>query len=79
MKLKQVFLPLIGLALVALASQGAAYDYKIHPGSLCQATVGAEAIYFDRGAGGIVSTTVSSTCEWSARSSAIIPFQPNSM
>jgi hypothetical protein len=54
MKLKQVFLPLIGLALVAFASQGAAYDYKVHPGSQCQATVGAEAIYFDRGAGGFI-------------------------
>jgi hypothetical protein len=54
MKLKQILLPLTGLVLVALANQGAAYDYKIHPGSQCQATVGAEAWAFDRGAGGFI-------------------------
>jgi hypothetical protein len=38
----------------------AAYDYKIHPGSQCQATVGAEAGYFDRGAGGFIFNTSAS-------------------
>jgi hypothetical protein len=38
MKLKRLFLPLIGLALVSLAapSYAVGYDYKTFPGAACQ-------------------------------------------
>jgi hypothetical protein len=46
MKCKQLFIPLTGLALLALVSASFATDYKVYPGAACQPTYGAEADYF---------------------------------
>jgi hypothetical protein len=49
MKLKQLFIPLTGLALISLASpsyagdnQGFGWDYKTLPGAACQPHIGAQ-------------------------------------
>jgi hypothetical protein len=55
MKLKQLFIPLTGLALISLASpsyagdnQGIGWDYKTQPGAACQPHIGAQAGDFER-------------------------------
>ena len=59
---KRWWLPLTGFALISLATPwhayGAEFDYKIHPGSICQPSVGAEAVVFIRGPGFIYHTDV---------------------
>lgn len=42
MKLKQLFMPLTGLALISLASPSYAYDYKFQPGSACKPQEGTQ-------------------------------------
>lgn len=54
--------PLAGFALISLATpwpaHSAEFDYKIHPGSLCQPSNGTEAVFFIRGPGFIYHTNV---------------------
>ena len=47
MKLKHLFGPLIGIALISLANPGSATDYKIYPGAGCQPAFGADAGSFE--------------------------------
>lgn len=46
MKLNRLFIPLTGLALLALASASFATDYKVYPGAGCQPVSGTEARLF---------------------------------
>jgi hypothetical protein len=58
---KRLWLPLIGFVFISFASPWHAYgfDYKIHPGSLCQPSLGDEAARFIRGPGFIYHGDVS--------------------
>lgn len=50
-----------GFALISLTSPhaySAEFDYKIHPGSLCQPSRGSEALFFIRSPGSIYHTNV---------------------
>lgn len=47
MKLKHLFIPLTGLALISLANPSYAADYKIYPGAGCQPGFGGEAGSFE--------------------------------
>jgi hypothetical protein len=58
MGLKPLYLLLVGLALLSLASPGYTFDYKTYPGSLCQPSSGIEAVDFIRGPGFIYNTNV---------------------
>jgi hypothetical protein len=62
MKLKQMFMPLTGLALISLASpsyagdKGPGWDYKTYPGSACQPNLGSYAGDFQTDYTGISNT-----------------------
>jgi hypothetical protein len=57
MKLKHLFIPLTGLALISLASPSYAVDYKVYPGAGCQPRTGGQAGSFTTDETGFTNTS----------------------